>query len=202
MQQLSTVFRNMRTGHSPTRLQRLGVNGGPGAVLPPLSYLVMLSFSTPVYLTMLPHLLQVHHQHFSVLLCAPNLMGCWEPSALVTRSNKQIRQLLTASGATFSQAAGAAAAAAAGGPGVAESSQGAAALAGSTNHDGRPGSQLLVRGCRSVHALYLLLLQQPWCAAPEQPDVPLLLAPVPFVGASLQSLKLQVGQGVVWLRVA
>jgi hypothetical protein len=46
-----------------------------------------------------------------------------------------------------------------------------------------------------VHALYLVLLQQSWCGGPEQPDVPVILAPVPFVGASLQPLKLQVREG-------
>ena len=100
-------------------------------------------------------------------------MGCSEPSALVTRSNRQLRQLLSASGATFAQAT----------------------AAGSAAHDGRPGSQLLLRGCKSVHALHLVLLQQSWCGGPEQPDVPVILAPVPFVGASLQPLKLQVRIG-------
>jgi hypothetical protein len=54
---------------------------------------------------------------------------------------------------------------------------------------------LLVRGARNVHALYLALLQQPWCGAADTPDVPLLLAPVPFWGASLTQLHLKVGHG-------
>jgi hypothetical protein len=57
---------------------------------------------------------------------------------------------------------------------------------------GGGGEVLLVRGPRNVHALYLALLQQPWCAAADQPDVPLLLAPVPFWGASLTQLHLKV----------
>jgi hypothetical protein len=46
-------------------------------------------------------------------------------------------------------------------------------------------------GAMAVHGLYAALLALPWCG-PEQPDVPLLSAPVPFMHAQLCSLRLEV----------
>lgn len=57
--------------------------------------------------------------------------------------------------------------------------------------DGQPGSQLLVFGALQVHGLYAALQALPWCAQ-EQPDVPLLAAPVQCMHFTLSPLRLEV----------
>eukprot|EP00877_Chromochloris_zofingiensis_P005918 jgi/Chrzof1/157/Cz01g05140.t1 len=52
-------------------------------------------------------------------------------------------------------------------------------------------SQVLVEGVRHVQGLYQALLSMPWCQA-EQPDVPILLAPVSFLGATLCKIDMKV----------
>ncbi|GBF97731.1 hypothetical protein Rsub_10895 [Raphidocelis subcapitata] len=135
---------------------------------------------------------QLFHQPLTVLFLAPGVMdiGCsggsggGEPAAIVSRSNRQLRQALDAAGARYAMASArdvgggkAAAAAAAAGPQPLGQAPSAA--------DGRAGSQLLVLGGRGVQALHLLLLQQPWCAGEGGGDVPTLLAPTPFPGGAL-----------------
>lgn len=58
--------------------------------------------------------------------------------------------------------------------------------------DGKPGSMLAFSGPRQVHAIYNWLLDSAMAQAAEAQDVPLLLAPVPFLGASRQRLIPQV----------
>jgi hypothetical protein len=65
-------------------------------------------------------------------------------------------------------------------------------MAGGGGYDAQPGSQVLLAGALPVHGLYAALAALPWCGGPEQPDVPLLAAPVPFPHAALVQLRFEV----------
>lgn len=133
---------------------------------------------------------QLFHQPLTVLLLGPGVMdsssSTREPAAIVSRSNRQLRQALDAAGAHYTMAAAAAAAAAEQGGSGKQKAQGRGQQQQqSTIDDGKAGSQLLVQGARGMQAVYLLLQQQAWCSGEAAGDVPLLLAPVPFAGAVL-----------------
>lgn len=57
--------------------------------------------------------------------------------------------------------------------------------------DGKPASLLFFEGATRVHGLFEHLLFEA-SSSSEHTDVPLLMAPVPFLGASLQQLQAQV----------
>ncbi len=60
--------------------------------------------------------------------------------------------------------------------------------------DGRPASLLAFEGRSQVHGLFEWLLAE--AARGDGADVPSLLAPVPFLGASIQQLQPRVGAHV------
>ena len=57
--------------------------------------------------------------------------------------------------------------------------------------DGKPASLVFFEGATRVHGLFEHLLFEA-VTSPEQTDIPLLVSPVPFLGASLQQLHAQV----------
>jgi hypothetical protein len=134
-----------------------------------------------------------------VLFLAPGALagpdGTIGPAAVVSRSNRQLRQALDAAGADYVMASAAGGGGAGGGSSGDGSREQRQLGQAPSAADGRAGSQLLLRGGRGVQALYLLLQQQPWCAAEAGGDVPLLLAPAPFAGGALCPCTLK-----VWLR--
>eukprot|EP00879_Flechtneria_rotunda_P018396 GHRR01019297.1.p1 GENE.GHRR01019297.1~~GHRR01019297.1.p1 ORF type:complete len:376 (+),score=176.45 GHRR01019297.1:139-1128(+) len=123
---------------------------------------------------------QAFRQPFTAVFFSAGLLGCHQVTAVVSRSNRPFRQHLAAFAAEGVLV------------GNLEQQQqpGRQALA-PVSFDGQPGSQLLLSGTMQVHGLYAALLNLPWCAA-EQPDVPVLTAPVQFVHAQLCQLRLQV----------
>lgn len=125
--------------------------------------------------------MQAFRQPFTAVLCAPGVMGSsGRMTAVVSRTNRQLRAHLASFGAEGLLAGHAEAAQAGNG-----AQQPAAAF------DGQPGSQLMLCGALQVHGLYAALLALP-CCGPDQPDVPLLSAPVPFLHAQLCTLRLEV----------
>lgn len=63
--------------------------------------------------------------------------------------------------------------------------------------DGKPASLVFFDGATRVHGLFEHLLFEAVTSS-EQTDVPLLMSPVPFLGASLQQLHPQVCTSSAW----
>jgi len=144
---------------------------------------------------------------FTALFCAAAVQDQQGAYAIMSRTTRQFRNGLEAGGVRFSMphaaapataAAAAAAATLAGLPAAAASHSAAAAAGTGSAKDFSAGSLVVVHGARHVQGLYQALLQHSWCQGGQ--DVPLLLAPLPFPGASLSLLRIKVNcwAGLGW----